>query len=139
MSRVLVIWPDGRTQALEAPAGDELEVMRAAMVGEGWTSLDRFPEAFHALAGYEVWHLDDWLDEPANLPASRMVGLDTVHYQALRGPIGLLALPEGQDTHAEREHQRRYFGVLDAVAAGFSTADEAGIGVLIQGGDEDAA
>jgi hypothetical protein len=126
--KALAIYPDGRKEALELPDGDaRLSALQGA-VG-GWIAY--FPEGFHELDRYEVVHLDDWYGQPANHEAGRMIGLPST-CAPLQGPVMLIPLPDGQNNRAEREHQRHYFGMLDAVDSGFCTAAEAGIGVLIR-------
>jgi hypothetical protein len=124
----LVVHSDGRCTALALPEGDERLSVLQGTVG-GWIAY--FPEGFHELDRFEVVHLDDWYGQPANHEAGRMIGLPS-NCAPLQGPVVLLPLPEGQNNRAEREHQRRYFGMLDAVDVGFCTAAEAGIGALIR-------
>lgn len=132
MTRILVIRPDGQTVAMDM---DSAEGAAGHFCGGMVT---RLAEAFHALQCYEVWHLDDWMGQPVNRAAGSIIGLPNL-YQPLRGTVVLARLPDGQDNRAEREHQRRYFGMLDAVDSGFCTADEAGIDFLIRVDAEDDA
>lgn len=125
MTRILVIRPDGQTLAMDM---DSASGAAGHFCGG---MVIRLPEAFHALQHYEVWHLDDWAGQPVNRAAGNIIGLPLA-YEPLRGTVVLTRLPDGQDTRAEREHQRQYFGMLDAVDAGFCTADEAGIDYLIR-------
>jgi len=89
------------------------------------------PEAFHTLDHYEVWADEDGVDRrPRNPLARQLIGMDA-EYDAPCGPVVLTPLPDGQDNRAERAHQCRYFGTLDAVALGLVSAADAGIGALI--------
>ncbi|UQN09271.1 DUF3846 domain-containing protein [Deinococcus sp. QL22] len=122
----LAIHPDGRKEPLELPEGDaRLDALQGA-VG-GWIAY--FPEGFHEPYRFEVVHLDDWCGQPVNHEAGRMIGLPSTS-APLQGSVVIVPLPDGQNNRAKREHQRRYFGMLDAVDTGFCTAVEAGIGVL---------
>lgn len=127
MTRFVVVIPAGG-EPLAVPLGeDRLATLQNAVGGR----IDYLPEAFHELDGFEVVHLDDWHGRAENHAASRLIGLPA-SCEPLRGPVVLVPLPQGQDNRAEREHQRRFFGMLDAVGCGFCTADEAGIGTLIR-------
>lgn len=124
MTVLLVIKPDGQTVSL---ATDDAFASARHFCGG---SIDRLPEAFHVLEHYELWHLDDWHGQPIHAAASWLIGLPD-GYEPLRGTVVLTPLPDGQDSRAERAHQRRFFGMLDAVESGFCTAAEAQIGLLI--------
>lgn len=127
MSRFIVVIPAGG-EPLTVPLGpDGLATLQDAVGGH----IAYLAEAFHELDGFEVVHLDDWHGRAENHAASRLIGLPA-SCEPLRGPVVLVPLAEGQDNRAEREHQRRYFGMLDAVDCGLCTADEAGIGALIR-------
>ncbi len=126
--KALIVYSDGRQEPLGLPEGEaRLDALQILLGG----CIAYFPEGFHALDHYEVVHLDDWYGYAANHPAGRMIGLPA-ECEPLQGPVVLVPLPEGQNNRAEREHQRKFFGMLDAVDSGFCTAAEAGIGVLIR-------
>lgn len=126
--KALIVYPDGRKEALGLPDREErLEALQGVLGG----CIAYFPEAFHELNHWEVVHLDDWFGRPVNHEAGRMIGLPA-ECEPLQGPVMLLRLPEGHTNRAERKHQRQYFGMLNAVDSGFCTAAEAGIGALIR-------
>ncbi|CAM3836584.1 hypothetical protein [Deinococcus frigens] len=127
MSRFVVVIPAEGDPVAVALDGDRLATLQGAVGG----CIAYLPEAFHELDGYEVVHLDNWHGQPVNFTASRLIGLPGA-CEPLHGTVVLVPLPTGQDNRAERAHQRRYFGMLDAVDSGFCTADEAGIGALIR-------
>lgn len=114
MKIAVIVWPDAKIDTLTAETPSRLfDLMRDRMVDSGWNGLDRFPEGYHALDHHEVWHLDDFLDEPVNPFARAMLGNPDLPPDCLRGPVAFVRLPDGEDNRAERAHQQAFFRALD--------------------------
>lgn len=102
---------DGTVDVLPLPAaGDARARALSAALGGAW--MDRYPEAYHALTGHEVWHLDDWHGEALNRLAQRLLGTP----YAVRGPV--LLVPVAGPNHAERQHQSDFFDRMFGALAG---------------------
>jgi hypothetical protein len=127
----LVIQPDGRVDVLPWPTdGDEQLLAMQEAVG-GW--VERVAEAFHVLDTHTVWINEDGVGRlPENPRAHALIGMDA-EYAPPCGPVVITPMPPGQNNRAERAHQCRFFGTLDAVALGLVSAADAGIGALIDG------
>jgi len=125
----LVIHPDGQVEVRPLPAGRDARV--AALQDAVGGNVECIAEAFHVLDTHVVWINEDGLDRlPPNPRAHALIGMDA-EYAAPCGPVAIVPLPAGQDNRAERAHQCRFFGTLDAVALGLISAADAGIGALI--------
>lgn len=129
----LVIQPDGRVEVRPLPA--DRNARQAALQDAVGGHTERMAEAFHVLDTHEVFINDDGLDRlPLNPRAHTLIGMDA-EYLPPCGPVAVVPLPIGQDNRAERAHQCRFFGTLDAVALGLVSAADAGIGALIDARD----
>jgi len=129
VKRYLIVQPSGRVDRYLWPEteAEQLAVMQLAVDG----SIEYLPLPFHTLQTHEAVLNDDGLDRlPVNWPAHELLGMPEDCMPPC-GPVVIVPLPEGQDNRAERAHQCRYFGTLDAVALGLVEPAEVGLGVLI--------
>jgi len=125
----VVVQPDGRVEVRPLPAGGRAR--QAALAEAVGGHVERMAEAFHVLDTHEVFINEDGLDRlPLNPRAHALIGMDAEYFPPC-GPVAIVPLPAGQDNRAERAHQCRFFGTLDAVALGLVSAADAGIGALI--------
>jgi len=126
--KIIILHPDGQREERELPADPDkrLEALQAAVGGY----IEYLSPAFHGLHNHEVIINDDGHERlPLNTTGSLAIGMDLKVCHPLSGPIVLV--PTEDDLHAQRLAQEYYFGRLDALVLGLSSAEEAGLGFVI--------
>ncbi len=129
MSHYLIVQPSGVVESHPWPETEALQLAVMQLAVDG--SIEYIALPFHNLQAHEAVLNDDGFERlPVNWPAHRLLGMPEDCMPPC-GPVVIVPLPEGQDNRAERAHQCRYFGTLDAVALGLVEPAEVGLGVLI--------
>ncbi|WP_407573016.1 hypothetical protein [Deinococcus altitudinis] len=125
----LVVQPNGRVDVLPWPHDEDAQLAAIQEAVGGW--VERVAEAFHLLDVHQAWINEDGTGRlPENLRADVLIGMDA-EYALPCGPVVITPMHPGHNNRADRAHQCRFFGTLDAVALGLVRAADAGIGPLI--------